>query len=102
MNSVDDIKTYQEALDYDEYEGGNLTPDFTESDVKKALETGKITVYSSYDIKDGIFVTPSRMEAKNYAGSGTVYSNEVNLNDVAWIDGLQGQYAKVDNVKYPK
>ena len=101
INSADDIKTYQEALEYDDYEGGELTPDFTEDMLNKALETGKMTVYSSYPIEQGTFVTPSQMEAESYAGSGKVYSKEINLTDVAWIDSLQGQYAKVDG-KYSK
>ena len=96
INSVEDIKTYQEALNSDEYENGNLTPDMTEDMVSKALETGKMTVYSSYPIEQGTFVTPSKMEAQNYAGDGKVYSKEISLNDVAWIDSLQGQYAKVE------
>ena len=102
ITSVDDIKTYKEALEYDEYEGGNLTPDFKEEDLNKALETGEMTVYSSYPIEQGIFVTPSKMEAQNYAGSGKVYSKKIKLSDVAWIDSLQGQYAKVDDSKYAK
>lgn len=97
INSVDDIKTYQEALDFDEYESGNLTPDVTNKMVNEALKTGKMTVYSSYPIEQGTFVTPSKMEAQSYAGNGKVYSKEISLNDVAWIDSLQGQYAKVDS-----
>ena len=102
ITSVDDIKTFKEALEYDEYEGGSLTPDFKEEDLNKALETGEMTVYSSYPIEQGIFVTPSKMEAQNYAGSGKVYSKKIKLSDVAWIDSLQGQYAKVDDSKYAK
>lgn len=96
IRSVDDIKTYEEALQEDlDGETQDLTPDFKKSDLEKALETGKMTVYSSYPIEQGIFVTPSKMEAQNYAGSGKVYSKEINLDDVAWIDTLQGQYARV-------
>ena len=102
INSVDDIKTYQEALEYDEYEGQGMTPDYTNEMVQEALRTGKMTVYSSYPIENGIFVTPSKMEAQNYAGNNKVYSKEVDLTDVAWIDGLQGQYAKVDNAQSNK
>lgn len=97
INSVDDIKTYQQALEYDEYEGQGMTPDYTNDMVQEALKTGKMTVYSSYPIENGTFVTPSKMEAQNYAGNNKVYSKEVDLTDVAWIDGLQGQYAKIDS-----
>ncbi len=64
--------------------------------VREALDTGKIKVYSSYPIEQGIFVTPSKTEAKSYSGTGKVYSKEISLEDVAWIDPTQGQYAKVE------
>ena len=32
------------------------------------------------------------MEAMAYAGNGKVYEKNVNINEVAWIDSLQGQY----------
>lgn len=91
----EDIKTYIEALNDSEItEDEDLTPDFGKEDIKLALQTGKIIVYSSYPIRLGVFVTPSRMEAQNYAGNGRVYGKVVKLSDVAWIDPLQGQYAK--------
>lgn len=90
IRTVDDIKTYQEV-----FAGGavDVAPDFTAKDVVKALDTGKITVYSSKPIEVGGFVTPSKMEAKNYAGGGKVYAQEVGTSDVAWIDEIEGQYA---------
>lgn len=97
IRNVDDIKTLSETLedsdwsDYDEF-----NPDLTRADIDKALETGKITVYSSYPIEQGIFISPSKMEAESYSADGKVYSKEVNIDDVAWIDPTQGQYAKVD------
>lgn len=91
IRSKDDIKTYSEAVnEYGEIE--DLTPDYKADDIKKALMTGKIIVYSSYPIESGIFVTPSRMEAQNYAGNRKVYSKLVKLSDVAWLDPLQGQF----------
>ncbi len=101
IRKLEDIKTYNEAIKDDPTED-NYAPDYTREMVDKAIETGKITVYSSYPIKDGVFVTPSRMEAQNYAGEGKVYSQEVSLNDVAWIDPMQGQYAKVPDAKMQK
>lgn len=109
IRSVEDIKTFQEALndsDYKEYfdSGEDFDESYTNKMVRDALEKGSIRVYSSYPIKDGIFVTPSIMEAQSYSGDGKVYSKIVNLNDVAWIDPTQGQYAKVsgDNGSKPK
>ena len=89
INSVDDVKTYQEAVD-DDRAG---TPDFDDADIDRALKTGRVRVYSSHRIRIGTFVTPSRMEAETYAGSKNVYSKTVPLTDVAWIDSLQGQFA---------
>ena len=91
IRSAEDILTYREAIDSF---GGvdDVTPDFRASDVQRALDSGYMTVYSSYPIELGTFVTPSRMEAQNYAGDGRVYSKRVPLDDVAWLDEVQGQY----------
>lgn len=91
IRGTEDILTYREAIDNF---GGvdDVTPDFRASDVQRALDSGYMTVYSSYPIELGTFVTPSRMEAQNYAGDGRVYSKCVPLDDVAWLDEVQGQY----------
>ena len=102
IRTVNDIKTYKEALndaDYKEYfeAGENFDDSYTANMAKEALESGKITVYSSNPIEQGTFVSPSKMEAESYSASGKVYSKEVNLTDIAWIDPTQGQYAKVSS-----
>lgn len=100
IRKVEDIKTLAETLqdsdwiDYDEF-----NPDYTRNMANEALKTGKITVYSSYPIKQGTFVSPSRMEAEGYSGNGKIFSKEINIEDVAWIDPTQGQYANI-NQKY--
>lgn len=97
IRNIEDIKTLEEAIndsdwkDYDEY-----NPDLSRRDIETAIKNGKITVYSSYPIKPGIFISPSKMEAESYSSNGKVYSKEVNINDVAWIDPTQGQYANID------
>lgn len=101
IRNVEDIKTLEETIndndwiDYDEY-----NPDLSRQDIENAIESGKIIVYSSYPVEQGIFVSPSKMEAESYSGNGKVYSKEVNINDVAWLDPTQGQYAKVNDTKY--
>ena len=98
VNNVNDIKTLEETLQDEDYTDSNeFTPDLTKQDIQNAIEKGTITVYSSYPIEQGTFVTPSKMEAQSYAGNEQVYSQEVPIQDVAWLDPLQGQYAKVDN-----
>lgn len=100
IRTIDDIKTLSEVLqdeDWIDYE--EINPDLTRTMLNEALESGKITVYSSYPIKQGVFVSPSYMEAESYSGNGKVYSKEVDVNNVAWIDPTQGQYAKVEGIK---
>ncbi len=92
IRSVDDIKTFKEAVSDSE---APFTPDYTKEDAESALKAGQITVYSSKPIEDGVFVTPSKMEAKNYAGGGKVFSKRVSIEDVAWIDAIEGQYARL-------
>ena len=110
IRKLDDIKTFEEAYlegkenaeegGYDEYAS---YPDITNDMIEEARKTGKITIYSSKPIKDGVFVTPSMMNAKDYAGNGKVYSKEVPIEDVAWINLEEGQYAKGgDAVKMQK
>lgn len=106
IRDVDDIKTFKEAYDiakkeasdggWDEYAS---YPDITNEMIEDSLKTGKITVYSSNDIKNGAFVTPSYEQALEYAGndSSKVKSKKVNVDEVAWINLDEGQYAKVDN-----
>ena len=92
IRSESDIKTYQEAID--EYWAiEDLTPDFTKDMVQKALDEWEITVYSSKPIKNWNRVTPSKMEAQSYAWWGKIYSKKIKLEDVAWMDELQGQLA---------
>lgn len=99
IRDANEIKTFEETLqdsdwaDYDEF-----NPDYTMEQARYALESGEITVYSSYPIEAGVFVSPSRMEAESYSGNGQVYEQRVPLTDVAWIDPTQGQYAPVQAV----
>jgi predicted nucleotidyltransferase len=100
VRSTENIKTFDEAF-FEDGEYSGMDPDFTESMAKESKKTGKITVYSSYPIENGVFVSPSQIEASQYAGGNAskLYSKEVNINDVAWIDGAEGQYAKVEDTQ---
>lgn len=97
IRTIDDIKTFDETIDDDE---SFVWGDFSQEDAKKALEKGEVTVYSSYPIEQGVFVSTSKNQARDYAGSGKVYSKTVPLNEVAWINGDEGQYAKVESENY--
>lgn len=89
-----DIKTFDEVIKDEE---SFVWGDFSREDAQKALQEGKITIYSSYPIENGTFVSTSKKQAEDYAGGrgNKVYSQEVPLNEVAWISGDEGQYAKV-------
>lgn len=103
IRTIDDIlsadealNVTQEALDNYEVEAYSY-PDFTLKDGKRALKTGRIRVYSSKPITPGAFITPSKMMAQDYAGDGRVYSKVIPLEDVAFINGDEGQYAPVSS-----
>ncbi len=99
VRTVTDIRSPEEVFgargqaDEENY----VYPDFTPEDGAAALNAGEITVYSSHPIEDGGFVTPSRMMAKDYAGSGKVYSKRVPVGNVAWLTSDEGQYAPVED-----
>lgn len=102
IRSVSDIKTWAEAVETasnDARDGGweeiSSYPDVTNEMVRRAQETGRITVYSSHPIENGNFVTPSKMQAQDYAGGGRLYSREVAVADVAWINVDEGQFAQI-------
>ena len=98
IRTVADIRTWDEVLKLDdEREGQFVWGDYSRADAERALTDGEITVYSSYPIKNGVFVSTSHIQAQEYAGgkNAKVYSKTVPLTDVAWINGDEGQYAKV-------
>ena len=90
-----DIQTFEEAYKNKERDDSLVYPDFTEKDVKEAIKNGYITVYSSNDIKNGSFVSTSKMMAQDYAGDGKVKMMKVELDDIAWINLDEGQVAMV-------
>ena len=103
VRTENDIKSAKEVFS-DAFEGGAMYPDFTEDDMREVLKNGSVRVYSSYPIKEGVFVTPSKRNAQDYAGgqNSFVYSKKVSINDIAWLDESEGQYAPIENVKFGK
>lgn len=96
IRNVEDIKTFSEVIEDEE---SFVYGDFSKEDAIKALQNGKVTVYSSQPIENGNFVSTSKNMAKDYAGNGKIYSKEVPVESVAWINGDEGQYAEVINNK---
>lgn len=96
IRGVEDIRTFEETLSDPDWDYDEFDPDYTREMAEAAVKNGRITVYSSYPISAGVFVTPSAMEAESYAADGRIYSKSVPVDDVAWIDPTQGQYAPTD------
>lgn len=93
IRKLEDIKTFEETLDDEE---SFVWGDYSREDAEADLERGLVTVYSSYPIKDGVFVSTSYTQANEYAGrSGKVYKKTVSPDKIAWINGDEGQFADV-------
>ena len=101
IRKVGDIKTLSEAVEEAMVENGedelSAYPDVPNGVFEEALKSGEITVYSSKPIRNGVFVTPSHMQAFDYAGYGKVYEKKVPIEDVAWINTDEGQYARAED-----
>jgi hypothetical protein len=96
IRSLNDIKTAKEAWDTNvDFNEDFVYPDFSQQDAKKSLLSGKIKIYSSYPIKQGTFITPSKRMATDYAGGKEPYSKVADINDIAWINADEGVYAKI-------
>lgn len=100
VRNADDIYTFEDTLKPPQFDpdfiGNDFDPSYTWDMAQDAIKNGEMEVFSSYPIEKGTFVTPSQMEAQSYAGNGQIYSKKVPLDDVAWIDERQGQYAPID------
>lgn len=89
-----DIKTFEEIInDKESFTWG----DYSKEDALRDLKKGTVTIYSSYAIKNGTFVSTSYQQALDYAGGDPtkVHHRTVALDSVAWINGDEGQYAKI-------
>lgn len=96
IDSIDDIHTYDEVANPNE----DVTTDFKANDVKKALDSGEIRIFSSHPIEPGAWVTPSEMEAYNYvdkSSNNRTFTKKTKLNNIAWVDETQGMYAPVND-----
>jgi hypothetical protein len=95
IRKVEDVKTLEEIVNSNEPDDLITTPDWTIDDIMYSIESKQVTIYSSYPIENGVFVSPSKMIALSYSGNGRVFSKRVNIADIAWIDSSEGQFAKV-------
>jgi len=97
IRKIEDIKTFEECVRNAEEDSVFVWGDYSKEDAERDLKRGKVTIYSSYPIKNGVFVSTSYQQAYEYAGhdASQVHQRTVNLDSVAWINGDEGQYAKV-------
>ena len=88
IRAPQDIATLQEAIN----NAKDIDPAY-KAMLQKALADDSVTVYSSYPIEEGVFTTPIKQMAQDYAGPGNqVYSKTISPNDIAWIDDQEGNY----------
>lgn len=97
IRNENDILDFNDARKYTLNDIGDVSsyPDVTKDLLDEAERTGKIKVYSSKPFNLGSFVTPSKMQARDYAGGGKIYEDIVDLNDVAWITSDEGQLVRI-------
>lgn len=103
IRSPKDIKTADEVFSIQNFEEEGNYPDFTVEMAQKALQDGKVTIYSSNKIGQGTFVSTSKIQALEYAGGNeaNIHSKRVSLDEVAWINNSEGQYAKISSKVAP-
>lgn len=100
IRSADDINSLNELVNNYDADSMFTYPDFTIEDAKRAVKNGVLSVYSSKPIEPGVFVSPSKMMATDYAGGNpnNVYSQEISINDFAAIEsGDKGNYLPVSD-----
>lgn len=100
IRKVEDIKTWAECQEY--YKTDDEGFSYPDNQFKKIcnVRCSFVSIYSSYDIKPGVFVSTSKMMAQDYAGpSGKVWHIDVRPDEVAWMNGDEGMYVGKLNKK---
>ena len=97
IRNENDILDFNDARKYTLDDIGDVSsyPDVTKDLLDAAEKSGKIKVYSSKPFSLGGFVSPSKMQAMDYAGKGKVYEGIFDLDDVAWINADEGQLVRM-------
>lgn len=97
IRNENDILDFNDARKYTLDDIGEVSsyPDVTKDLLDDAEKSGKIKVYSSKPFSLGGFVSPSKMQAKDYAGNGKVYEGIFDIDDIAWINADEGQLVRI-------
>ena len=97
IRSVEDVLDFNEARQFTLDDIGDVSsyPDVTQEILDNAEKTRKIRLYSSRPFSVGSFVTPSKMQAQDYAGKGKIYEDVFDIDDIAWLNADEGQIARL-------
>jgi len=97
IRNVEDVLDFNEARQYTLDDIGDVSsyPDVTKEILDNAAKTRKIRLYSSRPFSVGSFVSPSKMQAQDYAGNGKIYEDVFDIDDIAWLNADEGQIARL-------
>lgn len=97
IRNADDILDFNEARQFTLDDIGDVSsyPDVTQEILDNATKTHKIRLYSSRPFSVGSFVSPSKMQAQDYAGKGKIYEGVFDIDDIAWLNADEGQIARL-------
>lgn len=97
IRNADDILDFNEARQFTLDDIGDVSsyPDVTQEILDNAAKTRKIRLYSSRPFSVGSFVSPSKMQAQDYAGKGKIYEGVFDIDDIAWLNADEGQIARL-------
>lgn len=97
IRNAEDILDFSEARQFTLDDIGNVSsyPDVTQEILDNATKTHKIRLYSSRPFSVGSFVSPSKMQAQDYAGKGKIYEGVFDIDDIAWLNADEGQIARL-------
>lgn len=102
IRSAQEINRLQDLVDKFDADNMFTNPDFTIDNARAAVAKGTLPVFSSKPIEPGVFVSPSKMMATDYAGgdASKVFSKEIPLDDFAAIlSGDEGNYLPIARAK---
>jgi len=97
IRNAEDILDFNEARQFTIDDIGDVSsyPDVTQEILDNAAKTRKIRLYSSRPFSVGSFVSPSKMQAQDYAGKGKIYEGVFDIDDIAWLNADEGQIARL-------
>jgi len=97
IRNAEDILDFNEARQFTLDDIGDVSsyPDVTQEILDNAAKTRKIKLYSSRPFSVGSFVSPSKMQAQDYAGKGKIYEGFFDIDDIAWLNADEGQIARL-------